>query len=177
MDDERPGKHEIKLKIPGQIKKFLITDWENITRRKLTTQSPATHTIASIFTEYLESKSKNKENHEIVHEVVEGVKEYFNRAIGVLLLYRFERPQYTDLLPTINEKTDACSVYGAVHLARLFVKLPELLSHTKMTTQEKSLVQSKLGDFLKWLAKKPDLFSDEYQTTDREYHLRVDVTE
>lgn len=174
MDTEKPEKHDVKLKIPGQIKKFLITDWEKVTRAKLITKCPATYTISSIFTHYLESKTKNKENHEITHQVMEGIKEYFNKSIGVLLLYRFERPQYTDLQKQISS-SEACSVYGAAHLSRLFVKLPELLGHTKMTTQEKTLIQTKLGDFLKWLAKNPKYFTDEYQTTERDYHLRVDV--
>lgn len=175
LDSERAGKHEIKLKIPGQIKKYLITDWENITRTKLVTKSPASHTITKIFTEYLESKTKNKENHEVTHEVLEGLKEYFNKSLGALLLYRFERPQYTDLQKEM-EASQPCNLYGAVHLSRLFVKLPELLSHTKMNTADKTLLQSKLGDLMKWLAKKPQFFEgDEYQTTDRDYHLRVDV--
>ena len=60
-----------------------------------------------------------------VKEVVDGIKVYFDRALGVTLLYRFERPQYDD---TFAESSKAgkdkelhmSDVYGAEHLLRLF---------------------------------------------------------
>ncbi len=50
-----------------------------------------------------------------------GIKQYFERALGKLLLYRFERLQYVEL----NEKDETkgknvCDIYGAEHLLRLF---------------------------------------------------------
>ncbi|KAJ7007177.1 hypothetical protein NC653_006278 [Populus alba x Populus x berolinensis] len=45
-----------------------------------------------------------------------------------MLLYKSERQQYAD---AIADDVSPSMVYGAEHLLRLFVKLPELLAHTK----------------------------------------------
>ena len=61
-------------------------------------------------------------------------------------------------------------VYGGEHLLRLLTKLPTLLVKTDLSPNELSMLQTKLGDFLKHLAKYKDtIFLDHYQL--REAHL------
>ena len=59
---------------------------------------------------------------DIISEVVEGLKCYFDKALGNILLYRFERQQYVELRKKVPEKLMS-EVYGAEHLLRLFGKL------------------------------------------------------
>jgi mortality factor 4-like protein 1 len=52
-------------------------------------------------------------------EVVDGLKLYFEKAIGNILLYRFERKQYVDLVQS-HPDTPLSDLYGVEHLLRLF---------------------------------------------------------
>lgn len=64
-----------------------------------------------------------------VNEVVAGVREYFNVMLGTQLLYKFERPQYADVLAN-HQDTSMSHIYGAPHLLRLFGKNTAALSCT-----------------------------------------------
>ena len=52
-----------------------------------------------------------------------------------MLLYRFEREQYDDILADCQGKKTGLrmsGIYGPIHLLRLFVKLPALLAATTL---------------------------------------------
>jgi len=172
-DDSSVGKKQISLRVPGQIKKCLIIDWENITRNKMLCELPRNNTVSALLQEFLTSKNRTPDNADIMTEVINGLKQYFERALPFLLLYRFERPQYEEWHAKKNNKETVCDLYGPEHLARLFVKLPELLSHTQMMTSEMTLLQAKLVEFLRWFAKHPHYFNLNYKTTTREYQQLV----
>ena len=87
-----------------------------------------------------------------------GLKHVFEMALPTLLLYHFERPQYTDLYHK-KKKPALISQYGAIHLVRLFGKsagpvnsfssshlatfparLPELIIASQMSAEQASIV-------------------------------------
>jgi len=122
--------------------------------------------------DYLASKKRVAATQKITDEVVQGIKQYFDRAVGRVLLYKFERPQFRE----VNEakKGSNCDIYGAEHLLRLFVKLPELLASTDMEKDEITVLQGKIGEIVRFIDKKRgDYFSDPYVTTDKDYHEKA----
>jgi mortality factor 4-like protein 1 len=164
---------EVKLKISGVLKQQLISDWESVTRHHKLVTLPRPVTVKTLLTDFEESKAKQESAHQMTKEIVSGIEQYFEKALGTLLLYRFERPQYKEQVTKIAaEGKSLSSVYGAEHLLRLFVKLPSLLSHSKLDPREAIVLASKLNDFLKFLDKKAQtgqLFQQEYESTDQEY--------
>lgn len=98
----------------------------------------------------------DEERKRLASEVAAGLKVYFNKALGNNLLYRFERGQYTSLIKAHAAKANSSTppfepstVYGAEHLLRLFVNLPELLAHTSMDPETTAVLKEHLAHFLR----------------------------
>ena len=62
-------------------------------------------------------------------QVVDGLKSYFEKALSNILLYRFERHQYVEILKS-HANLSLCEIYGPEHLLRLFGMIGIYLSST-----------------------------------------------
>lgn len=91
----------MKINIPGVLKKHLINDWENITRKQCIVPLPRTPNVTTILKEWEDSKTKPDMNAALTSEVVTGLQTYFERALGSVLLYKFERPQFKVTISTL----------------------------------------------------------------------------
>ncbi|KAI9505207.1 MRG-domain-containing protein [Coemansia spiralis] len=167
---------EVKLPIPNALKAQLVDDWERITKDKLLVPLPRDPSVAQMLMQYQESrraaKDKRKGAHrddEIVDEVIDGLKVYFDRALGNILLYRFERYQYKQMREKFPDKP-LSEIYGAEHLLRLFVQLPNLIAHTNMDDDAVQLLKENLSDILKYMHKyAKTLFAEEYENASPAY--------
>lgn len=216
---------DIKLKIPGILKKQLLMDWENITKLQQLVPLPRSPSVNQLLDEFLQSRenalapassssssaftsssaaatassnssstSSSSSSSEPVdksillyREIIHGLKVYFNKAVGTVLLYKFERGQYKKLLEAEKEghvhqaapkkhnagnTVDMANIYGAEHLLRLFVKLPVLLNATKLTPQESATMSTKLTEIIKFLEARANqnvLFVPQYESVPQEY--------
>lgn len=161
--------------IPEDLKQWLVDDWDLITRQKQLVPLPRKNTIADILDDYAKHRVKNPNGIKpgVAQEVVDGIQEYFNVMLGTQLLYKFERPQYGDLLLK-NPNLPMSQIYGSEHLLRLFVKLSNALSYSNLEDKSIQFVVSHIHDCLDYLATNADsLFSTDYETTTPEYHRRA----
>lgn len=132
---------------------------------------------------------------DLLEEVVIGMKDYFEKCLGRILLYRFERQQYYDARDMWVEgkgvwegKKNAGDVYGVEHFCRLLgksfftlsppppanpphpVSMPELIAQTNMDQQSVSRLREELAKLAQWLSRNSTrFFAREYEAPSREY--------
>lgn len=151
-EDEFLKRPEISMIIPDQLKALLVDDWELVTKEKQLVHLPANPNVKDILGEYknvlLKQKRKGSAEFENALEMFHGLKLYFNRSLGSILLYQLERKQYASLL---EKADDPSEVYGSEHLLRLLVSLPGLIAQTGMDQQAVAVLKEFLEDFLKYL--------------------------
>ncbi|PVF99093.1 MRG-domain-containing protein [Serendipita vermifera] len=177
-------KVEVKLVIPELLKAVLVDDWEAVTKNGQLVMLPRQPCVDDLLMEFREhiwslpassSPSKREEN---VPLFLIGIKTYFEQALGSNLLYRFERPQYADILrkyaygpdvPAEQVKTNT-ALYGAEHLLRLLVSLPALMSAASMEPASMNIIREYTNHLLEFLAKgKERFFLTQYEDTSSNY--------
>ncbi|KAK4699208.1 mortality factor 4-like protein 1, partial [Phenoliferia sp. Uapishka_3] len=195
-EDEYMKRPEIKITIPDQLKVQLVDDWEAVTKNMQLVKLPRDPCVDVI----LEEWNKFHQNEEpetrrqvdfffsprdqsdlpyfflrLTAEVASGLRLYFNKALGNNLLYRFEREQYSTQMKNAaaansNREVEVSSIYGAEHLLRLFVNLPELLAHTAMDAETVTVLKLHMSAFLSWMMlNKAILFAPAYDNTSSAY--------
>ncbi|KAL6504626.1 hypothetical protein OROHE_023384 [Orobanche hederae] len=97
-------------------------------------------------------------------EFVNGLRCYFNKALPAMLLYKEEHQQYNEV---IVDNVAPSGVYGAEHLLRLFVKLPEMLSRMHIDMETSAELHHRLHDFLRFLqSNQSAFFHSNYQSSE-----------
>ncbi|KAI1858891.1 uncharacterized protein JN550_012350 [Neoarthrinium moseri] len=174
---QRPS---IKIHVPDLLKGLLVDDWENITKNNQLVPLPHPNPVTKLLNDYLEyEKAQRQEGSaaiDILEETVSGLREYFDKCLGRILLYRFERPQYAQIREKWNDSTSelfgktACDTYGAEHLMRLMTSLPELVAQTNMDQQSVNRLREELAKLCQWLEKNAaEYFLSEYETPAADY--------
>ncbi|CAI8609321.1 unnamed protein product [Vicia faba] len=140
-----------KIQIPASLKKQLVDDWDFVNQQDKLVKLPRSPTVDEILTKYLEYKSKKDSMAaDSTGEVLKGIRCYFDKALPMMLLYKKERKQCNE---AVVDSVSPSTIYGAEHLLRLFVKLPELLAYVNIEEETLNRLQLKLLDFLKFLQK------------------------
>ncbi|KAH7075464.1 MRG-domain-containing protein [Paraphoma chrysanthemicola] len=180
------SKRAVRILMPDRLKSLLVDDWENITKNLQLVQLPSSEPAGVILDKYQEhaisTGNKNSTERDILEEVIAGLKEYFNKSLGRLLLYRFEREQFYDIYTRIEKPTDELAgktladIYGGEHLLRLFVSMPELIAQTNMDYQAVNRLRTELTQMTTWLAKDKQVgtfFASTYESPGQAYIDKV----
>ncbi|KAL4710998.1 hypothetical protein ACJJTC_017963 [Scirpophaga incertulas] len=177
-EEQYLAKVEVKIKIPEELKVWLVDDWDVITRQQKLAILPAKLTVQQILDNYMTikraSKSHNEAKEMLLRDVTDGIKEYFHATIGSQLLYKFERPQYSEILQEYPD-TPMSQIYGSIHLLRLFARMGAMLSYTSLDEKSLQQVQTNVHDFLKYMVtNRSTLFNlQDYGNATPEYHRKV----
>ena len=176
------AKVEVKIKIPDELKPYLVDDWDYLTRQRKLVILPSRITVDQVLNDFLKTKTsgnktaktsqQHKEN--AITEVTAGLREYFNVMLGSQLLYKFEREQHADILKE-HPDLPMCQIYGPIHFLRLFVKLGAMLTYTPLDDKSIQLLLFYIHDFLLYMKKNAStLFMvQDYGTAPPEYHRRA----
>ncbi|KAL9257231.1 MRG1-like protein [Drosera capensis] len=140
----------VKIRIPSILRKQLVDDCEFVTKQDKLVRLPRCPNVDEILKQYLEYRSDNKDDlpDYSVAEVLNGLRRYFDKALHILLLYKQERRQFQE---AVGSTVSPSTIYGAEHLLRLFVKLPDILSSLNMEEETITMLQLKLTEFLKFM--------------------------
>ncbi|KAL2185498.1 MRG-domain-containing protein [Thermothelomyces heterothallicus CBS 203.75] len=178
QEDNFHNRPSIKIPVPDHLKAMLVDDWENVTKNQQLVPLPHPHPVDEILDDYLAHEKPNREQGsaslDILEETVAGLREYFDKALGRILLYRFERAQYHEMhklwsQPDGKHKS-AVDTYGAEHLSRLLVSLPELIAQTNMDQQSVNRLREELIKFTNWFSRHvTKYFVSQYETPGAEY--------
>lgn len=92
QEDAFHSRPSIKLVIPDHLKAILVDDWENVTKNQQLVPLPSAHPVNKILADYLAFEQPKRlsgsPEADILEEVIAGLKEYFERCLGRILLYR-----------------------------------------------------------------------------------------
>ncbi|KAI1403509.1 MRG-domain-containing protein [Hypoxylon fuscum] len=170
----------VKLIVPDILKAMLVDDWENVTKNNQLVPLPHPRPVTKILEDYAAYETPKRpagSSHvDILEETLAGLKEYFDKSLGRILLYRFERAQYAEMHkkwmsddPEFAGKT-ASDTYGPEHFMRLLVSLPELIAQTNMDQQSVNRLREEMVKFCTWLSKHTaDYFVSIYESPSQDY--------
>lgn len=91
------------------LKAMLVDDWENVTKNQQLVPIPHAHPVEQLLNDYVAHERPRREEGsaamDVLDEVVAGLREYFNKALGRILLYKyvpdshmFHQATYSDVL-------------------------------------------------------------------------------
>ncbi|XP_066323410.1 protein MRG1-like [Miscanthus floridulus] len=154
--EKRSSQSLLVLQFPLTLKKQLVDDWEFVSQMGKLVKLPRSPTVDDILKKYLEHRAKKDGKiNDSYAEILKGLRCYFDKALPSMLLYKKERDQYAE---EVKGDVSPSTVYGAEHLLRLFVKLPELLAFVNMEEDALNKLQIKLLDILKFIQKNQSTF-------------------
>lgn len=160
--------NEIIVLVPDSIKNILVDDWEKITKDNKLHALPANITAKTTlkwFESYLiEMYENDDETLGIYLEITESLGQYFSKALGTCLLYRYERFQYAEQMKLLIEGNDWLNIYGAMFLIRLMSIFPNIMTENNMNMDTIELTKKYLQIWWVWVDKmKVELGFDDYE--------------
>lgn len=92
QDESFHARPSIKLVMTDVLKGILVDDWEHVTKDSQLVPLPHEQPVTKILSDYLEDEMPKREEDsaqvDILKETIAGLREYFDRALGRILLYR-----------------------------------------------------------------------------------------
>ncbi|CAM9349965.1 unnamed protein product [Heterosigma akashiwo] len=151
---------KLKIRMGLALKEQLASEWQRLSQAETENTLvplPRSPTVNDILQQFVESR-KLDITPSAFEDFAEGLREFFDEALPLRLLYKSERKQYDDMFGDPSGKKPS-EVYGAEHFLRLFVVLGDCLNTSDVTDKkEKKDLQEKITGLLQFLLKHQDSF-------------------
>lgn len=121
----------------------MVEEYDMVISNHLWVPLPREPNVEKILSEFLESIDDSQVKM-IESQIVKSITDYFNMALPLLLLYPNEKTQ-ADSVMEKNQDKRFTEIYGAEHLLRLIVKLPQLVSLVNKNQTISDFLFSKLA--------------------------------
>ncbi|PCH34732.1 MRG-domain-containing protein [Wolfiporia cocos MD-104 SS10] len=182
-EDEGSKRPEMKLSVPDPLKVLLVDDWEAVTKNNQLVPLPRSPNVVELLEQFknyvlTEHPPQLKDPVTLLPTIVAGLQTYFDRALGANLLYRFERPKYAEIRkeyvtgPTVvvGQEKEMSAIYGAEHLLRMLVSLPQMVASSSMDSESAGLVRDYANELMVWMARERHrIFIPEYESASLSY--------
>ena len=140
------------MEIPTVLCKHLMEENDKIVNNGYLIPLPRAVSVREILTKFIEIQ-----NDEELKKYAVGFYSLFCELVGPFLLYGIEKSQYAEIFAKVSQKKELVGdYYGAEHLLRLIVKLPEFMNEMILEKKEE------MKDFLEELAKYLEANFDEF---------------
>lgn len=157
--------NEVSIFMKPELKYILVDDWEFITKERKVINIPSSRPVTAIISDYLQSKKDqdtSPQTMEVINEILQGLELYFNKSLSLILLYKFERLQYMNLLKEHGDDLRPSELYGVEHLLRLFVALPGLIAQTTMDSVSIGVLVKQSKDILEFITDNLSVYLNDY---------------
>ncbi|KAL4065593.1 MRG-domain-containing protein [Scleroderma yunnanense] len=183
-EDESSRKPEMKLTVPEVLKIQLVDDWEAVTKNNQLVPLPRKPNVLEVLQEFKDhiinmgKQTSLRDPELILPTIISGLQVYFDRSLGANLLYRFERPQYAEIRKTyvtgpkviVGQEKEMSAIYGAEHLLRMLVSLPQMVGSSTMDAESVGLVKDYVNELLSFLVhERSRFFLTEYESSSLQY--------
>ncbi|CAA21528.1 Mortality factor related protein 1 [Caenorhabditis elegans] len=199
---------DMKVELPKPLRKILIDDYDLVCRYFINIV-PHEYSVDQIIEDYIKTIPVSNEQMRTVDDLLieyeeadikitnlalictaRGLVDYFNVTLGYQLLYKFERPQYNDLVkkramekgiditnPTALQDSGfrPSQEYGIVHFLRMLAKLPDYLKLTQWNDHVINRIMIGVHDLIVFLNKNHGKYyrgSSDYQGASNDYYRR-----
>lgn len=160
---------ELIVELPKILERVLFDDWKKIVAQGCLVSLPRRPSIANVMNQYRDDVLAQKEWSEpetaVLKEMCSGLLRYFDRLVGLQLLYRVERLQYLDMLESYPS-TPMSQLYGPEHFLRLMTRMPNIVQQSaldEMRSEEIFVFNSHIASVLRYLVKRSgELFGSAY---------------
>lgn len=133
------------------LKVQMVEEYDMVISNHLWVPLPREPNVEKILSEFLESIDDTQVKM-IESQIVKSITDYFNMSLPLLLLYPNEKAQ-ADSIMEKNKDKKFTEIYGAEHLLRLIVKLPQLVSLVNKNQTVVDFLFSKLALLLTYNTK------------------------
>lgn len=183
-EDDSHRKPDMKLNVPEALKVQLVDDWEAVTKNNQLVPLPRKPSVLDILQEFKDhvlkmgKQTSLRDPELILPTITSGLQVYFDRSLGANLLYRFERPQYAEIRKTyvtgpkvvVGQEKEMSAIYGAEHLLRMLVSLPQMVASSTMDGESVGLVKDYVNELLVFLVdERSRFFLTEYESSSLQY--------